>query len=152
MALIFISFEPKLVCWHQFRSKDFDEPNMVKIFIFDRLMFGPCSLHADESGCFCDSMSMLLWVCIVCIDTFSNLFALRNEKIIRLTTTVATITADKHMVNVSISCGLPSIETLGTRKKRKKWKKCIIMFCNTEMIHIVSNISQLNRRKKWFIL
>lgn len=37
-----------------------------------------------------------------------------------MTNIVPTTSPDKHMTNVKISCGLPSIETLGTKNKEEK--------------------------------
>lgn len=37
-----------------------------------------------------------------------------------MTNNVPTKSPDKHTTNVKISCGLPSIETLGTEIKKKK--------------------------------
>lgn len=65
-------------------------------------------------------MSMSCCERIICIVKVSTGRVFRNAKTIRLNTIVATITPDTHTISVRISCGLPSIETLGTVKERHK--------------------------------
>lgn len=64
--------------------------------------------------------------------TNSFLVALRSMKIIILTKIVATTAPDKHATSVRTSCGLPSVETLGTEIKTKEEKKHTQMLLTKE--------------------
>lgn len=55
--------------------------------------------------------------------TNSFLVAFRSIKIIILTKIVATTAPDKHATSVRTSCGLPSVETLGTEIQTKEEKE-----------------------------
>lgn len=135
----------KWIAWIQFKSKDFDAPNIVNILVLGRSGYCRCELDCDESVDFCDSMSMCVCECISLITTFSSWLAFRSAKTTRLTTIVATTTPDKHTASVSISCGLPSIETLGTENgwiETEKWLMLLPL-----VIHFYSNLSQFNQ--KW---
>lgn len=99
-----------------FKSKELDEPNIVKIFTFGRLLL-VLVLGSGNSCCLWDSTSVCDGNVRIMITSFWPTF--RKTKTIILTTIVATIAPARHATSVKISCGAPSVETLGTEINRK---------------------------------